>query len=132
MCEDHVELGRRILEAIGRRDVEFLGSASTPGVEWHSIFAIGEAGAYVGPAGTQRYMRDLDDAWEVGVAEVDDGLSVGNVGFLVGRIRGRGKGSGAETTVSVGWVMRFTGGKLASFQAFQDPAAVLATLGRND
>jgi hypothetical protein len=42
-------------------------------------------------------VSNLEDAWEIMRADVDDGLGVGDVAVLVGRIHYRGKGGGVET-----------------------------------
>ena len=123
-----LELAHEVLEAISRRDVSRLIELARPDVEWRSFFAIGEGGAYRGHDGTRRYMRDLEDAFNLGVAEVDDGVAVGDVAFLVGRLRFRGKGSGVESEAPAGWVLRFRAGKLVRFQAIRDPEQVLTEL----
>ena len=127
---DTVRLAREVLEGLGRRDAERLIALSHPDVEWYSFFALGEAGAYRGHDGTRRYMSDLSDAFEVGYAEVDDALGVGDLALLVGRIRYRGKGGGVEGAAPAGWLLEFRGGKLVKFRAFRDPEQALQALGR--
>jgi hypothetical protein len=74
-------------------------------------------------------MRELSDAWEIGRAEVDDALGVGNVAVLVGRIHYRGKGSGVESESSAGWMMKFRRGKVICFRAFREPEQALEAVG---
>jgi hypothetical protein len=59
-------------------------------------------------------MQDLTDAWEIGAAEVDDVLGIGDVVVLVGRIHYRGKGSGVDSTSPAGWMLKFRDGKLCA------------------
>jgi ketosteroid isomerase-like protein len=129
MSQENVGLARQIMDAISRRDVSALVAFADPEVEWYSLFAIGEEGVYRGHDGTRRYMRDLDDAWEIGQAEVDDAVGVGDVAVLVGRIRGRGKSSGVGVVMSVGWMLRFRGGKVLRFRAFREPEQALEAVG---
>lgn len=97
-----------------------------PDVEWRSFFAeLGEGGVYRGVDGMRRYVGDLAESWELVRAEVDDGIAVGDVAVLVGRIRYRGRGSGAEDATPAGWMLRFRGGKVIRFRAFREPEAVL-------
>ena len=124
-----VELARKVLEALGTRDPARLIALSDPGVEWHSFFALSEGGVYRGHEGTRRYMADLEDAWEVGRAEVDDALEVGDVAVLVGRLHYRGKGSGVESTAPAGWMLKFRDGQLLCFRAFREPERVLEAVG---
>ncbi len=60
---------------------------------------------------------------------MDDGLGVGDVALLVGRIHYRGKDSGAETETPAGWMLRFRRGKIVCFRAFRDPEHALETVG---
>ena len=125
----NIELAHEVFEALGTRDADRLIALSDPRVEWYSFFALAEGGVYRGHAGAQRYMSDLRDAWEVGRAEVDDALEVGDVVVLVGRIRYRGKGSGVEGAAPAGWMLKFGAGKLLCFRAFRDPEQALESVG---
>src|SRR4051794_6269294 len=121
MAHETVELARDVLASIGERDATRLIELSDPDVEWHSFFAIGEGGVYRGHDGTRRYMSDLSDAWDVGVAEVDEALGIGEIAVLVGRLRYRGKGSGVESASPAGWILKFRNAKLVLFRAFREP-----------
>jgi ketosteroid isomerase-like protein len=101
-----------------------------PEVEWHSFFAeLGDEGAYRGHDGTRQYLRDLNDAWEIARADVDDGLGVGDVALLVGRLHYRGRSSGVETETPTGWMFKFRDGEVVCFRAFRDPKRVFEALG---
>jgi ketosteroid isomerase-like protein len=130
MSQETVKLSRQVLDALSRRDLPRLIALADPEVEWHSFFALGESGGvYRGHNGTRQYMSDLDDAWEIGRADVDDALGVGDVAVFVGRIHFRGKGSGVESESPAGWMLKFRDGKLLCFRAFRDPEQVLGALG---
>lgn len=132
MSQENLELARNVLDGLGTRDSSHLIALSDPEVEWHSFFAIGEGGVYRGHDGTRRYMSDLEDAWEVGRAEVDDALCVGDIAVLVGRIHYRGKGSGVESASEAGWMLKFRGGKLLCFRAFREPEQALEAVGLSE
>jgi ketosteroid isomerase-like protein len=130
MSQENVELARQIMEALGSRDPSQLNALADPEVAWHSFFAeLGEGGVYRGHEGTRQYMSDLSEAWESVRADIDDEIGVGDVAVLVGRIHYRGKGSGVESDLSVGWMLKFREGKLVRFQAFRDPADALEAVG---
>ena len=120
---------REIVATLGERDADKLIALSHPDVEWHSFFALAESGVYRGHEGTRRYMRDLDDAFDIGSAEVDEALAVGDIVLLVGRIHYRGKGSGVEGAAPAGWMLKFHEGKLVCFRAFRDPEQALEAVG---
>ena len=129
MSQENVELVREVLAALGTRDPLRLIAISDPEVEWHSFFALGEAGVYRGYDGARRYMSDLADAWEMAYAEVDDALGIADFALLVGRIHFRGKGSGVESASPAGWMLKFRDGKLLRFRAFRVPANALEAVG---
>jgi ketosteroid isomerase-like protein len=129
MSQENVQMARKVLDAFGRRDAALLVAMSDPEVEWHSFFALAEGGVYRGHDGARRYMRDLDDAWEIGRAEVDGGLGAGDVAVLVGRIHYRGRGSGVESASPAGWMFKFRDGKVLCFRAFREPAQALEAVG---
>jgi ketosteroid isomerase-like protein len=130
MSQETLELARQVMEALGQRDLSIVIALADPEVEWHSFFAqLGEGGVYRGHDGTREYMSDLSDAWEVVRADVDDGVAVGDVAVLVGRIHYRGKGSGAEDETPAGWMLKFREGKVVRFRAFREPEQALEAAG---
>ena len=129
MSQENVEWARQVMAALSRRDLSHLVAVSHTEVEWRSFFAISEGGVYRGHDGLRRYLSDLSDAFEIVRAEVDDGVGVGDVVVLVGRIHYRGKASGVETEPPAGWVLTFRDGALLSFRAFREPEQALAAVG---
>jgi ketosteroid isomerase-like protein len=130
VAQETVELARKVMDALNQRDPSRLIAVADPEVEWHSFFAeLGEGGVYRGHDGTRQYMSDLDDAWDIVRADVDDALGVGDVAVLVGRIHYRGKGSGVESESPAGWMLKFRDGRLLCFRAFREPEQVLGAMG---
>jgi ketosteroid isomerase-like protein len=105
VSEQNLERGRELLGLLSTGDFDGLVGLTHPDVEWRSFFAeLSEGGVYRGHDGMRKYADDLRDAWEMVRAEVDDGVAVGDVVLLVGRIRYRGRGSGAEDATPAGCV----------------------------
>jgi ketosteroid isomerase-like protein len=130
ISEENVKLAVQVMDALSRRDLSSLIAMADPEIEWHSFFAeLGEGGVYRGHDGTRRYMSDLSDAWEIVRADIDDGVGVGNVAVLVGRIHYRGRGSGVETESPAGWMLKFRKGKVVRFRAFREPEQALEAAG---
>jgi hypothetical protein len=69
---------------------------------------------------------------EIVRADVDDGLGVGDIALLVGRIHYRGKASGVETAAPAGWMFKFRDGKVLCFRAFREPEQVLEAAGLSE
>jgi ketosteroid isomerase-like protein len=118
------------MDALGRRDLPCVIALTDPEVEWHSFFAeLGDDGVYRGHDGIRQYLSDLDDAWEILRADVDEGVGVGDVAVLLGRIHYRGRISGIETEAPAGWMLKFRDGRAVCIRAFREPEQALETLG---
>ncbi len=130
MSQETLERAGQVMDALSRRDLSRLLAFADPEVEWHSFFAdLGEGGVYRGHDGTREYLSDLNDAWETVRADVDDGVAVGDVAVLVGRIHYCGKTSGIESESAAGWMLKFRGGMVIRFRAFRDPEEALEAAG---
>src|SRR5947208_15024411 len=131
MSQANVELAVQVMDALGRRDTSRVIALTDPEIEWHSFFAeLGDKGVYLGHEGTRQYMRDLNDAWEIVRADIDDRLGVGDVAVLIGRIHYRGRSSGVETETPAGWVLSFRHGRVVCFRASGSTAQASAALWR--
>jgi len=118
------------MDSLRRRDLSRVIALTDPEVESHSFFAeLGDEGVYRGHDGTRQYMRDLDDAWEIVRADVDDTVGAGDVAVLIGRIHYRGRLSGIETETAAGWMLKFRYGRVVCFRAFREPEQALEALG---
>ena len=130
MAQARADIVRRVLNAVGRRDLDCLLELTDPEIEWRSFFS--ELGEYRGHDGMRRYLDDVSEAWEILNVEVDDLLESGDLVIGVGRIHFRGKESGAASHSPAGWVFRLRNGRVLRFRAFRDPEQTLARLGEAD
>ena len=118
MSQANVDVVQQTAVAVGRRDVDYLLGVTDPAVEWHtSIAVIAEGGAYHGHDGVREYFRDLDETFESLEPTLDRALDVGDLVLAVGRLHYRGKASGVETDVPMGWVFKFREGKVVYVRA---------------
>jgi ketosteroid isomerase-like protein len=130
MSAENVATARRILIALGRRELDALVDLSHPDARWRSFFAAFlEGGEYHGHVGLRQYMADLHEAFEHLTPEVADMLDGGDLIVGLGKIHYRGRGSGVEAESPAGWVFKFRDGKLLQFRAFRDPEQALARVG---
>jgi ketosteroid isomerase-like protein len=126
MSRENVEVVQQIADALGRRDLDFYLDVSDPAVEWHSsISVIAEGGAYHGHDGIRQYISDVVEAFDVLDATLDQTLDVGDLVVGVGRLHYRGKASGVDSVVPMGWIFKFREGKLTYLRAFPEPEQAL-------
>ena len=131
MSQENVEIVRRVMSAIADRDVEAFLQMADREIEWRTAFtAVG--GTYRGHEGLRRYIADLDDAWEVLKAELDSAVAAGDVVVGVGRVHTRGRASGVDNEVAMGWACRFREGKVLAMRSFADPEHALEAVGLSE
>ena len=133
MSRENVQMARRLVTAVHDRDLATLLDLTDPDVEWQSFYAIGRGGgAHCGHDSMVQYLRDLDEAFEWVYPAISDVLDAGDVVLAIGSIAFRGRQSGVETSVRVGWVFKFRRGCLIRFRPFRDPEETLEAVGLSD
>jgi ketosteroid isomerase-like protein len=128
MSQENIEIVRRGFEAGNRRDVEALIEVLDPEVEWHSALLKaleGKAAMYRGHEGIREFFRDLDELFDMLHAEYPEIRDLGDRVVGIGRIRMRGKGSGAETESPICSVVDFKNGKAIRVRTYLDPKEAL-------
>jgi ketosteroid isomerase-like protein len=130
MPHPHVEVARALTELWneGERDVptEYLD----PSVELESPFS-GVAGEpYRGHEGITRWAKEIDEHFAEWQIELEDVRLVGDAVIALGRVHGRGRGSGIELDQPSAVVMDFgTDGRITRVRIYWDLAAARAAVG---
>jgi ketosteroid isomerase-like protein len=128
MSQENVEACKRLFEAGDRRDVEALLEELDPVVVWHPAMSVllgGEATVYRGYEGVRDLLREQAELlaeWHHDVSEIRD---LDERVMVIGRVRVRGSGSGAETESPYGYVIDFEGGAATRISSYLDPAEAL-------
>jgi ketosteroid isomerase-like protein len=127
---ENAELVKRGLDAYNRRDAEALKPDVTPDVEWFpAIPAAVEHGGYQGHEGVERYLRELSDTWDYLRIVGDDIRDLGERVLFLGRVEGRGKGSGVRVDAPVGLVFELRGDKASRIRGYLDHHEALRAVG---
>jgi len=129
MSEERVQTMRLAIDAFNRRDGEAFDALVAADAEIVPVRAALENAAYRGAdAGTQ-YCAAVELSWKDlrwELREIRDG---GSWVLALGRIHGRGRGSGAEIDAHGGWLARFEDASIKTFQTFSERADALAAAG---
>ena len=120
MSEENVETVRAALEAFNRRDGEAFGALLARDAEIVPMRAALEGTVYRGPDAAAQYCAAVDESWENLRWEVEEIRDGGDWVLALGRIRGRGRVSGAGIDVEAAWVARFRDGLVANFRTWTD------------
>ena len=132
MSEENVEAFRRAVQAANRRDVEALLEEVDPEVEWHPGMAAqigGEATVYRGREGVRKLWRDRYSAFVEIHVEFPEIRDLGDGVLGIGRIRTRGKESGAETESPFAFLVQAKNGKAIWVGTYLDPKEALGAAG---
>lgn len=108
------------IDAFNRRDVPALLELIHPDVEWVPLRAVLEGDVYRGHEGIHRFIAHMDEDIADMQIRVDDVLQVGRNVVVYGAILGRGRGSGMDLELPIGWVMRVREDRVDYLRAYTD------------
>lgn len=104
-------------------------AASDPEFEMHLVGVGGGPVHYEGASGIRDFFRDVAESWESFRFEATDIRDLGGHVLVLGDVRGRGRGSGAEVDARWGWIVELRDGRAASLRGFLDQREALAAAG---
>jgi ketosteroid isomerase-like protein len=122
------EIARRAYEAITRRDLETLAELLAPGCEIVPLRAAVDRTVFRGPYALTEWWAAQDEVWDGLTAETESAREGPDWVLDFGRIRARGRTSGALLDVQAAVVYRFRGGLITSIRIYTDRAEALADL----
>lgn len=132
MSQENVEAFKRALEAANRRDVEAFLEELDPEVEWHPVMPAalaGKAAVYRGHEGVHELFGDRDEAFAESDMEFSEIRDLGDRIVAIGRLRSRGKASGAEIDSPLAFVADFKNSKATRVQSYLDPKEAFEAAG---
>ncbi len=136
MSQENVEAFNRGVDAYNRRDTEALLAGLDSDVEWHPALLVslgGEATVYRGHRGVRELLRDTDETLAEIHVEFADVRDLGDQIVAIGRLRTRGKASGAVAESDVGYVADFNDdGKATRIRTYLDPEEALKAAGLSE
>jgi ketosteroid isomerase-like protein len=97
-----------------------------PDVEWVPLNAVLEGDVYRGHDGIRRFMTDVDEDIENMQVRAEEVLEVGGHIVVYGAILGRGRGSGMDLELPIGWVMRVRDRRVDYLRAYPERADALS------
>ena len=134
MPQDKVEVARRAVDAYNRRDVDGLfAELATPDFEWYPgiVRALG-GGGYRGREGVDRFAADTSENWAELQIIVEKFRDLGDRVLVLGRIKGRGKGSGAPVDAPQAMILDFRADRIWRSRVYLDRAEGLRAAGLSE
>jgi ketosteroid isomerase-like protein len=107
MSRENVEIVRRVFECFNDADISGVEALSSPDIKVVPLRAALEGTAYRGKDAWARFWSDSTESWEELAVEVESLTESGDDCVVaVGRLRGRGRETGADVDTLLGWVLR--------------------------
>ena len=134
MARDKVDVGKRVVEASNRRDVDgAFAELVTPDFEWHPAIVGALHGAvYRGREGVERFAADTSENWEELQNVAAEFRDLGDRVLVLGRLQGRGKGSGAPIDHPYVGIYDFRGDRIWRYRVYFDHAEGLRAAGLSE
>ena len=125
-----MEIAKRAVDAFNRRDVEGFFALAVPDFEWFPAMAGSiEGGGYRGRDGIEQYLVDIGEAWEEYRVFAEEFRDLDERVVMLGRIEGRGRGSGAWIDSPTGTIFEFLNGKMSRLRTYLDHGEALRAAG---
>ena len=121
MAEDPVELAGQLWDAWNARDMDRMEHLVDAAVEFLPLRAQLEGKSYVGVDGLRAIAAEVDEDWENLKVVVDGARARGNHLAQLTRLQGRGRVSGVDLDVPVGWHVEVRGAKVVYARAYSNP-----------
>ena len=133
MSQENVEIARSIFEALNRGDRERGIELAHPEVVLDATRNVFNPKTYVGKDGLRQWLADTDDVWEGMRTEQNEFIDAGDRVVVIGRLVGKGKGSGVEVARPNATVLTIRNGLLIrSETSFTDRREALKAVGLSE
>ena len=129
MSAENVQIVRGLVEAFNDRDLDAMAQVMEPGAELYPLRAQLEGKVYRGYDGLREMLADFDQDWDFVRMDAEEFREAGDQVVVLGRLRARGRTSGVDLDVPMGFVWRLRDGKVAYARSFSEPADALRDAG---
>jgi ketosteroid isomerase-like protein len=135
MSRDKVDVAKRVVDAYNRRDVDGLfAELATPDFEWYPaiVRALDGGGGYRGREGVEKFAADTRENWEELQSLPEEFRDLGDRVLVLGRLKGRGKGSGVPVDQPFAGILDFRGDRIWRHRVYLDRAEGLRAAGLSE
>jgi ketosteroid isomerase-like protein len=126
---ENVQIVRGLVEAFNDRDLDAMAQVMEPGAELYPLRAQLEGKVYRGYDGLREMLADFDQDWDFVRMDAEEFREAGDQVVVLGRLRARGRTSGVDLDVPMGFVWRLRDGKVVYARSFSEPADALRDAG---
>jgi ketosteroid isomerase-like protein len=126
-----VDVAKRVIDAYNRRDVDGLfAELATPDFEWYpGIVRALDGSGYRGREGVERFVVDTNENWAELQIIAEEFRDLGDRVLVLGRMKGRGKGSGVPVDQPFVTILDFRDYRVWRSRVYLDHAEGLRVAG---
>jgi ketosteroid isomerase-like protein len=132
MSQENVEIVRKAFEAIAAGDRERALSYTDSAMVVDATRRVFNPATYRGTEGLRQMLADMDDVWENLHPEPFEFVDSGDRVVVVGRMVGKGRGSGVEVGREFAGVWTIRDGRIVRWDICSDRAEALEAVGLSE
>jgi ketosteroid isomerase-like protein len=133
MSQENVAIAKRVIDAYNRRALDLLGELVTSDFEFFpAMLREVEGTSYRGREGMAAYFEEAAETWEQTTVVAEEIYDLGDRVLALGRLFGRGRGSGVEVDMAQGFLSDFREGKMSRTRAYLSHDEALRAAGLAD
>jgi ketosteroid isomerase-like protein len=130
VSRETVEIAKRLIDAFNRRDIDQLAELATVDFEWCPAMPGTAAGvSFRGREGLEGYLAEIGETWQEYRSVADELRDLGDRVLVLGRLEGRGVGSGAWVDAPQGTILEFLGSQVSRVRTYLDHDQALRAAG---
>jgi hypothetical protein len=132
MSQENVEITRRAYDSLTVRNLSRLAEFVAPQIEIDLTRNVFNPQVIRGYEGIEQFMTTLNEVWEDFRFEVEELIDAGDNVVAIGRLVGKGKGSGVPVDQRDIHVVKARDGKAVHIAVYRDRAEALEAVGLSE
>jgi len=129
VSQENVELVKRFMDAFNARELETFAAMTTPDFEWTTSMMAVEGEVFRGREGIDTYFERMREVWDEFRGLAEDYRDLDDRVLWLGRLEGRGRGSGVPVSTSLDIVFDVRGGGISRMHSYLDHHEALQACG---
>jgi ketosteroid isomerase-like protein len=130
MSSANVEIVKRGIDAFHRLDLDGFAEIATLDIEiFPAMMGVVEGGSYRGREGVETWYSDIRGTWEEHHLIGNEFRDLGDRVLWLGRVTGRGKGSGVPVDAPMAMLIDIRGDKISRMRSYLDHGEALRAAG---
>jgi ketosteroid isomerase-like protein len=129
MSREAVEIIREFMDAFNERELESFAAMTTHDFEWTTSMMAVEGQVFHGREGIETYFERMAEVWDDFRGLVDEYRDLDERVLWLGRLEGRGRGSGVPVSTPLDIVFDVRDGKVSRMHSYLDHDEALRAAG---